>query len=77
MGPDALLKTVAKKQRHRVGYDDNISVMHNPLSAVAFVLAKDPVPMLAQYTIINLDGPESTVLLAKGGPHADSDMEEV
>ena len=78
MGPDALLKTVAKKQRHRTGYEDGQTTMHAPLSALAFVAAKDPVPMLAQYTVIHLDGPESTRRLKRpGAADEDSDAEEV
>lgn len=47
MGPDALLKQKIKQKRHREGYEEGLSTMHKPLAAAAFVVADNPVELLA------------------------------
>jgi hypothetical protein len=59
MGPDALLKKVGKKQRHRDGYETNTSIMHHTASAADFVLTSEPMPLLANTSVFVLDGTES------------------
>jgi hypothetical protein len=59
MGPDALLKSIGKKQRHRTGYDAGISLMHRASPAADFVLCDDPMPTLASHTALIFDGSDS------------------
>lgn len=59
MGPDALLKSIGKKQRHRTGYDAAVSLMHRASPAAAFILCDDPMPTLASHTALILDGTDS------------------
>lgn len=55
MGPDALLKKIGKKHRHRTGYETGTSLLHKTVSAVAFVRCQDPMPILANTSSIVLD----------------------
>ena len=52
MGPDALLKKIGKKHRHRTGYETGTSLLHKTVSAVAFVRCQDPMPV--SYTHLTL-----------------------
>ena len=55
MGPDALLKSIGKKHRHRTGYDSGTSLLHKATSALAFIRCSDPMPTLATTTSILLE----------------------
>jgi hypothetical protein len=55
MGPDALLKKIGKKHRHRTGYETGTSLLHKTVSAVEFIRCKDPMPILASTSSIILD----------------------
>lgn len=55
MGPDALLKKIGKKHRHRTGYETGTSLLHKTVSAVSFIRCQDPMPILANTSSIILD----------------------
>lgn len=55
MGPDALLKKIGKKHRHRTGYEEGTSLLHRTVSVVSFIRCKDPMPVLANTSSIVLD----------------------
>lgn len=59
MGPDALLKKIGKKQRHRTGYAADTSLMHTSTAAATFVLCEDHMATLASASQFALDGEDS------------------
>jgi hypothetical protein len=67
MGPDALLKKIGKKHRHRDGYETNTSIMHSSTSAADFILTSDPMSLLANTSLFILEGPESVPKTADQG----------
>ena len=52
MGPDALLKKIGKKHRHRTGYEEGTSLLHRTVSVVSFIRCKDPMPVLANTCLL-------------------------
>lgn len=59
-GPDALQKQTGRKpKRHRDGYADGASTTYTKQSAVAFLLAEEPIEMLGQCTQFIFDGPDA------------------
>lgn len=57
MGPDALLKSIGKKHRHRSGYEAGVSMLAKTVSALEFVRSADPMPTLGSVTSILLTPP--------------------
>ena len=73
MGPDALLKSIGKKHRHRTGYAEGVSMIARTVTAVEFVRSSDPMPMLGSVTAIHLKPPAGG---ADGGEEEAADGEE-
>lgn len=59
MGPAALLRTLGKKTRHRSGYDDGATLLGKAVPALEFVMAKDPMPLLAAATALEFGAAEA------------------
>lgn len=71
MGPDALLKSIGKKQRHRTGYEAGASMLAKTVTAAHFVRCADPMPTLGSVTAILLQPPDPAAAAA-----AAEDVEE-
>ena len=74
MGPAALLRTIGKKTRHRSGYDDDASLLGKQTTAVEFVMAKDPMPLLATCTSMIVDSVHRGVHNGEGGTEGGSEL---
>lgn len=59
MGPDALLKSIGKKQRHRTGYEAGASMIARTVTAAEFVRSADPMPTLASVRAILMQVPDA------------------
>eukprot|EP00892_Ulva_mutabilis_P005880 jgi/Ulvmu1/3664/UM017_0078.1 len=58
MGPDALLKSIGKKHRHRSGYEAGASMIASTVTAAQFVRSADPMPTLGSVRAILLQPPD-------------------
>lgn len=66
MGPDALLKSIGKKQRHRMGYEAGVSMLAKTVTAVDFVRCADPMPTLGSVTAILMKPPDAAAAAGEG-----------
>jgi Domain of unknown function (DUF3381) len=75
MGPDALLKTIGKKHRHRTGYDAGTSLVHKTVTAVEFVRCNDPMPTLGTTSAILLEKGEACATATRGDAEAGAEAD--
>lgn len=76
MGPDALLKSIGKKHRHRMGYEAGVSMLAKTVTAVAFVRCADPMPTLGSVTAILMKPPDPATDATGAGKGSDGEEEE-
>ena len=50
MGPDALMRQKMSKKRHREGYEEGVTILFRPISALHFIASDTPVQVLGQYS---------------------------
>ena len=55
MGPDALMRQKISQKRHREGYEEGVTILYRPVSALQFIASDNPVQMLGQYSRCVLD----------------------
>ena len=50
MGPDALMRQKLTQKRHREGYEEGVTILYRPVSALHFIASDSPVEVLGKYS---------------------------